>query len=165
MSTVHILGKSGVIISNDQQPSCWISRSFACLLNIPKLTEFVSLPVNADMGCGHLTSVVDLSVVDQLTSEVVLGKDWISFYWEYLISKGIMNPICPDYEQQSENAGVLFYCLLSLSFSKFFKCVMQMFRALCMSLLKIFLVTTWWLLLTLGHLPHQALCWWPKISQ
>ena len=42
--------------------------------------EYVLLPVNADMGSGKFTSVVDLYVDEKLTSELVLGKDWISYY-------------------------------------------------------------------------------------
>ena len=80
MSTAHILGKSVPVIFDNQQPTCRISRHFACLLKIPGSMEYVLLPVNADMGSGKFTSVVDLYVDEKLTSELVLGKDWISYY-------------------------------------------------------------------------------------
>jgi hypothetical protein len=118
MSTAHILGKSAPAIFDNQQPTCRISRRFACLLMIPESTKHVSLPVNADMGSGYLTSVVDLKVDDQLTSELVLGKDWISYYREYLISEGVMSPICPQNEQRSGNAGVSVSSLLAIPILK-----------------------------------------------
>ena len=63
MSTAHILGKSVLsAIFDNQQLTCRISRRFAYLLMIPESTEHVSLPVNADMGSGYLTSVVNLNV-------------------------------------------------------------------------------------------------------
>jgi hypothetical protein len=67
--------------------------------------DHVSLPVNTDMGSGKLTSVINLYVDKQLTSELVLGKDWISYYREYAISEGVISPLCPQNEQWSENTG------------------------------------------------------------
>ena len=71
--------------------------------------ENVSLPVNADMGSGKFTAVVKLNVNEQLTCELVLGKDWISYYREYLISEGVMSPISPQNKQWPENEGVSVY--------------------------------------------------------
>ena len=110
MSTAHILGKSVLAIFNNQQPSCRISLCFVCLLKIPESTEYVLLPVNANMGSGKLTSVVDLYVNEQSTSELVLGKDWISYYQEYAILEGVISPISPQNEQHSENTGAFFHC-------------------------------------------------------
>lgn len=92
---------------------CKIPRHFACLLKIPESTEHLSLPVNADMGSGRFTSVVNLYVDDQLTSELVLRKDWISYYREYLISEGVMSlTIRAQNEQRSENTGAFVYSLV-----------------------------------------------------
>jgi hypothetical protein len=120
MSIARILGKLVLAIFNNQQPTCRISWCFACLLKIPESMEYVSLPVNADTGSGKLTSVVDLYVDEQLTSELVLGKQWISYYQEYAISKGMISPICPQNEQRTENAGVFILCFLSITILKLF---------------------------------------------
>ena len=118
MSTARILGKSVPAIFDNRQPTCRISQCFACLLKIPELTEYVLLPVNADMGSGKLTSVVDLYVDGELTSELVLGQDWISYYREYAISEGVISPICFQNEQWSENTGAFIHCFLSIAVSK-----------------------------------------------
>ena len=117
MSSARILGKSVLAIFDNQQSTCKISRCFACLLKIPESTEHLSLPVNADMGSGKFTAVVNLYVDDQLTSELVLGKDWISYYRECLISEGVMSPtISAQNEQRSENTGAFVYSPLALTF-------------------------------------------------
>ena len=61
-----------------------------------------------------LSPVVKLNVDEQLTCEVVLGKDCISYYREYLISEGVMSPISPQNEQQLENEGVLLTTMIKI---------------------------------------------------
>jgi hypothetical protein len=71
--------------------------------------------VNADMGSRTFTSVVDVYVDKKLTSELVLGKDWISYYQEYPISEGMISPICLWNEQWSENAGAFVHRFQSIA--------------------------------------------------
>ncbi len=40
------------------------------------------------MGQGPLTCVMDLEIVDDLPTGLVLGRDWFAYYREYLIFEG-----------------------------------------------------------------------------
>lgn len=65
-------------------------RSITHLGRLDAYGECVSLPVNADMGRGSLTCFVNLKVVDGLSFDLVLGRDWFAYYQEYLISEGLL---------------------------------------------------------------------------
>jgi hypothetical protein len=66
--------------------SC-ISRALANSLG-PYHGNCVSCPVHADMGQGPLTCLVNLEVVDEPSAHLVLGRDWIAYYREYLTFEG-----------------------------------------------------------------------------
>jgi hypothetical protein len=48
----------------------------------------VSLPVNADMGFGSLTCLLELEIEDDLSFSLRLGQNWSAYYREFMISEG-----------------------------------------------------------------------------
>jgi hypothetical protein len=70
MSTARVLGQSGVVIFNDQQPSCQVSQFFAHLLNVPESTAVVSLPVNTDKPANDSDSAMKIDWSESDCSQV-----------------------------------------------------------------------------------------------
>ena len=54
----------------------WISRALATVFNCDG--DHVSFPVNADMGQGFFTCVMNLTIADELSAGIILGKDWLA---------------------------------------------------------------------------------------
>jgi hypothetical protein len=48
----------------------------------------VSLPVNADMGFGSVTCILELEIKDDLLFSLRLGQNWRAYYQEFMISEG-----------------------------------------------------------------------------
>ena len=65
-----------------------LATSFNCDGN------YIAHPVNGDMGQGSFTCVVDFRIVDELSAGVILGKDWLAYYHEYMIFDGQLRENC-----------------------------------------------------------------------
>ena len=72
MSQAQVLGKLVPTAFDGSFSSSRISQTLATALNM--VGENVSLPINADMGSGSFTCVVNLEVDNELHSDVVLGS-------------------------------------------------------------------------------------------
>jgi hypothetical protein len=83
---VSIFGEQITASFDESSVISWISRALAMSFNCHG--NHISLPVNADMGQGSLTCVVDLMITDELAAGIILGKDWLAYYQEYLIFEG-----------------------------------------------------------------------------
>ncbi|KAF8226029.1 hypothetical protein L208DRAFT_1407769 [Tricholoma matsutake] len=78
MSQARILGHLVTATFDDSFPNSRISRQLAARLKVSH--SRITLPINANMGSGPLTSLVDLEVDDGLCSDVVLGRNWFADY-------------------------------------------------------------------------------------
>ena len=112
MSQARVLGKLVSTVFDGSFSGSRISQTLATALNV--VGENVSLPINADMGSGSFTCVVNLEVDNELRSDVVLGRDWMTYYRECLISEGLVALKWFQCEEQKKNAGE-FLVFLSLS--------------------------------------------------
>jgi hypothetical protein len=86
MSTGLIQGQSASVVFDNRRPTSSISRSLANSLDIHQSP--VSLPVNADMGFGSLTYLLELEIEDDLSFSLHLGQNWSAYYREFMISEG-----------------------------------------------------------------------------
>ncbi|KAF8225647.1 hypothetical protein L208DRAFT_1408200 [Tricholoma matsutake] len=87
--TAIILGQpTAFVVDTSSEVSC-ISRSLAESLD--RRGDCISVPVNADLGQGAVTCLVDLVVVERLPADLVLGANWSAYYREYLIAKGLLS--------------------------------------------------------------------------
>jgi hypothetical protein len=86
MSTALIQGRSVSVVFDDQHFTSSVSRSLANSLDVHQSP--VSLPVNADMGFGSVTCVLELEIEDDPSFCLRLGRNWRAYYREFMISEG-----------------------------------------------------------------------------
>jgi hypothetical protein len=72
------------------------------------------------MDRGPLTCLVNPKVVDGLSFDLVLGRDWFAYYQEYLLSEGLLlsnGPVdhddCDDGSNKITGVSSHFFCLFS----------------------------------------------------
>jgi hypothetical protein len=109
MSQARVLGHIVPTAFDGSLSSSRISQTLAVALNV--VGKNVSLPVNTDMGSGSFTCIVDLEVVKELHPDVVLGRDWMTYYREYLISEGLVALNSFQCEREERDTGESFVVL------------------------------------------------------
>ncbi|KAF8230520.1 hypothetical protein L208DRAFT_1400350 [Tricholoma matsutake] len=87
--TAIILGQpTAFVVDTSSEVSC-ISRSL--VESVDRHGDCISVPINADLGQGAVTCLVDLVIVERLPADLVLGANWSAYYREYLIAKGLLS--------------------------------------------------------------------------
>jgi hypothetical protein len=115
MSQARILGEIVPTAFDGSFSGSRISERLAVALNV--VGNNISLPINTDMGSGSFTCVVNLEVVNELHPDIVLGRDWTTYYRQLLISEGLVALNSFQREVEEKDTGELF---LFLSFSTVF---------------------------------------------
>jgi len=82
------------ILANFDKSSAVSCISLALVTSLNCHGSRVSLPVNADMGQGSFTCVMNLTIADELSAGIILRKDWFAYYREYLMFEGRLSQNC-----------------------------------------------------------------------
>ena len=120
MSQAYILGHLVTATFNDLFPISRLSGQLAATLKVSH--SRTELPINANMGSGSLTSLVEFEVDDRLCSDVVLGRNWFADYREYMISENLLTSTQIPCEAQKRDTGELNLILFLVRRFTFFRC-------------------------------------------
>ena len=106
MSQAQILGEIVPTAFDGPFSGSRISERLAVALNI--VGNNISLPINTDMGSGSFTCIVNLEVVNELHPDIVLGRDWTTYYQELLILEGLVRLNLFQREVEEKDTGESF---------------------------------------------------------
>jgi hypothetical protein len=89
MSQARVLGEPVLTAFDDSFSGSRVSQRLAVALNI--VGKNVSLPINAGNGFWIFYLRCEFgSVVNELHPDIVLGRHWMTYYREHLISEGLV---------------------------------------------------------------------------